>query len=102
MVDFQSRVENLRIEDLETFASADGTRTVSRLRLTGTNNGMMGLPADGRPFTLTANSILACREDGKILQNWVERNIERSTAHSPTSRDVGPKYGREGRVMTAG
>lgn len=74
VADFQSRVGNLRLEVLETFASADGTRTVSRLRLTGGNKGMMGLPPDGRPFTLTVTSILALREDGKILHNWVERN----------------------------
>ena len=74
VADFQSRVGDLKLEVLETFASADGTRTVSRLRLTGGNRGMMGLPPDGRPFTLTVTSILAFREDGKILHNWVERN----------------------------
>ncbi len=74
VADFQSRVGDLKLEVIETFSSADGTRTVSRLRLTGGNKGMMGLPPDGRPFTLTVTSILAFREDGKILHNWVERN----------------------------
>lgn len=74
IADFQSHVKDLSLEVLETFPSADGTRTVSRLRLTGGNKGMMGLPPDGRPFTLTVTSILAFREDGKIVHNWVERN----------------------------
>lgn len=74
VADFQSHVSDLKLEVPETFPSADGTRTVSRLRLTGGNNGMMGLPPDGKPFTLTATAILAFREDGKILHNWVERN----------------------------
>jgi predicted ester cyclase len=74
LTDFQSRVGDLKLEVLETFPSADGTRTVSRLRVSGGNKGMMGLPPDGRPFTLTATSILAFNSDGKILHNWVERN----------------------------
>jgi hypothetical protein len=67
VADFQSRIGDLKLEVLETFASADGTRTVSRLRLTGDTKGMMGLPPDARPFTLTVTSILAFRDDGRIL-----------------------------------
>lgn len=74
MADFQSLVDDLNLEVLETFPSADGTRTVSRLRLTGGNKSIMGLPPDGRQFTLTVTSILAFREVGKILHNCVERN----------------------------
>ncbi len=45
IADFQSRVKDLSLEVLETFPSADGTRTVSRLRLTGGNQGHDGTSA---------------------------------------------------------
>lgn len=74
VADFQARGDDLKLEVIETFPSADGSRTASRLRLTAGNNGMMGLSPDGQPFTLTVTAILAYREDGKIVHNWVERN----------------------------
>jgi hypothetical protein len=71
---FQFKVGDLKLEILETFATADGKRVVSRLRLTGTNNGIFGLVPDNRPFSMTASAIWAAREDGKLEHNWVERN----------------------------
>lgn len=71
---FQSKISDLKLEIVDIFSSADGTQVVSRLRLTGANNGMFGLPADQRPFVMTATAVWAVNEDGKLEHNWVERN----------------------------
>ena len=49
VADFQSKIADLKIETVETFANPDGSRVSSRWRVTGRNNGMFGLPADGKP-----------------------------------------------------
>ena len=71
---FQSNIADLTWETIETFASADGLRVSSRFRITGRNNGMFGLPADGKPVALTGNAILAVTPAGKLAHNWVERS----------------------------
>ena len=71
---FQSKIADLKFETIETFASADGLRVSSRFRVTGRNNGMFGLPADGKPVAFTGNAILAVTPTGKIAHNWVERS----------------------------
>ena len=39
----------------------------------GRNNGMLGLPADGRPVAFTGIAIWEVR-DGKLARCWVERS----------------------------
>ena len=46
----------------------------SRFRITGHNNGIFGLPADGKPVALTGNAIRAVTPTGKLAHNWVERS----------------------------
>jgi predicted ester cyclase len=71
---FQSRIADLRWETIETFSNPDGSRVASRFRITGRNNGMFGLPADGKPIAFTGNAILAVTPTGKLSRNWVERS----------------------------
>jgi hypothetical protein len=46
----------------------------SRFGVTGHNNGMFGLPADGKPVAFSGNAILAVSPTGKLARNWVERS----------------------------
>ena len=70
---FQARIGDLRLEPIETFANAEGTRAVSRWVVTGTNQGVLGTPADGRPVRFTGIAVWEIR-DGRLAHNWVERS----------------------------
>ena len=70
---FLKKIDDFRFEVLETFQNSDGSRVASRWRFTGRNNGVFGTVADHRPISCTGTAIWAVREDGKLLQNWVER-----------------------------
>ena len=59
-------------EHLDIFSSADGERIVSRWVTRGTNNGMFGLPADGKPIEFTGIAIWRAA-DGRLAECWVER-----------------------------
>ena len=71
---FQSKIADLKWEPIETFANTDGSRVSSRFRITGRNNGIFGLPADGKPIEFTGNAILAVTPTGKLAHNWIERS----------------------------
>ena len=71
---FQSRIADLEWETIETFSNLDGSRVASRFRITGRNNGMLGLPADGKPVAFTGTAIFAVTPTGKLARNWVERS----------------------------
>jgi len=71
---FQSTIAELKWETIETFSNSDGSRVASRFRVTGRNNGMFGLPADGKPVAFTGNAILAVTPTGKLTRSWVERS----------------------------
>lgn len=73
IIRFQSNILDLHLTPIETFASADGSRIVSRWHITGKNHGMLGTPADGRAISLTGIAIWAF-EDGWLTHNWVERS----------------------------
>ena len=70
--EFQLRYGNAHTEILETFATASGDRVVSRWFNTGINQGMFGLPADGRTATFTGIAIWRVNE-GRLAECWVER-----------------------------
>ena len=72
--DFLSKILDFNFETIESFQNADGTRVASRWRVHGRNNGMFGLPPDGRPIEFTGTAVWAVRADGKLLHNWVERS----------------------------
>jgi predicted ester cyclase len=69
---FQTVLEDARNEILEVFADAAGERVVSRWLCTGRNNGIFGLPADGRPVAFTGIAIWRVR-DGRLAECWAER-----------------------------
>ena len=71
---FLEQVADFKFEVIETFQNEDGSRVASRWRVTGKNNGILGMPADQRPIDFTGTAIWAVREDGKLLHNWVERS----------------------------
>ena len=50
-----------------------GDRVVSRWITRGTNEGMFGLPADGRPIAFTGIAIWRV-ESGRLAECWVERS----------------------------
>lgn len=59
-------------EILEVFASPAGDRVVARWINRGRNNGVFGLPADGRPISFHGISVWKVR-DGRLAECWVER-----------------------------
>jgi SnoaL-like polyketide cyclase len=69
----QAQIASISIKPLDTFSDKSGTSVASRWIATGNNNGMFGLPADGRPIELTGISIWKSRE-GKLASHWVERS----------------------------
>lgn len=71
---FQSTIADLQWETIETFSNPEGSRVASRFPVSGRNNGMFGLPADGKPVVFTGNAILAVTPAGKVARNWVERS----------------------------
>ncbi len=70
---FQEKAKGLRLENLECFESADGSRVTSRWIARGRNGGVLGTEADGREIEFTGIAIWAIR-DGKLAHNWVERS----------------------------
>jgi predicted ester cyclase len=69
---FQSIYGNAHSRIDEVFASATGDRVVARWFNTGVNQGIFGLPADGRPVSFTGIAIWRVR-DGRLAECWVER-----------------------------
>jgi putative hydrolases of HD superfamily len=70
--EFQSRLLDARTRSVDAFANATGDRVVSRWVCTGINNGLLGLPADGRPVSFTGIAVWRLR-DGRLAECWVER-----------------------------
>jgi predicted ester cyclase len=70
---FQKLLPDARTVNQEAFSNAAGDRAMSRWICTGKNNGIFGLPPDGRPVSFTGISIWKIR-DGKLAECWVERS----------------------------
>ena len=70
--EFQQRLSGATNETLEVFANATGDRVVSRWVCRGRNQGIFGLPADGRPVAFTGIAIWRV-EGGRLAECWVER-----------------------------
>lgn len=72
VADFQTVLTSARNEILEVFANAAGDRVVSRWMCSGFNNGIFGLPADGRPVMFSGIAIWRV-ENGRLAECWIER-----------------------------
>lgn len=73
VADFQTRLLDARTDNDEVFANAAGDRVVSRWTCTGRNNGMFGLPPDGRPVSFTGVAIWRVA-DRRLAECWAERS----------------------------
>lgn len=69
----QETVREATNEHLEVFTNSAGDRVVSRWMTRGLNNGMFGLPADGRPVAFSGIAIWRV-ESGRLAECWVERS----------------------------
>ncbi len=63
-------------EIVDVFASSAGDRVVARWINRGRNNGVFGLPADGRPIAFHGISVWRVR-DRRLAECWVEREPPR-------------------------
>jgi steroid delta-isomerase-like uncharacterized protein len=70
---FLEKITDMRLEVLESFQNADGSRVASRWVLTGKNNGFAGAAPDQQAIAMTGTAVWAVRDDGKLLSNHVER-----------------------------
>jgi steroid delta-isomerase-like uncharacterized protein len=81
---FLAKITDLRLDVIESFQNADGSRVASRWLLTGKNNGFAGTAPDQQEIKMTGTAVWAVREDGKLLSNHVERaaleQLQRLTA----------------------
>jgi len=73
VADMQKTVGGATNEHLEVFTNAEGDRVVSRWITRGSNNGMFGLPADGKPVAFTGIAIWRV-ENGRLAECGVERS----------------------------
>lgn len=71
--DFQRVLLDARTDNIEVFSNRSGSRVVSRWICTGKNNGIFGLPPDGRAVSFTGIAIWEVRE-GRLAECWVERS----------------------------
>lgn len=70
---FQKKIGDLRLEEKDTFASADGSKVTSRWIARGKNRGLFDLPADDREIEFSGIALWEIT-DGKLSHNWVERS----------------------------
>lgn len=73
VADFHDALQGATNQVIDVFANPSGDRVVSRWICTGTNNGLFGLPADGRPVSFSGVAIWAVRDD-RLSECWVERS----------------------------
>ena len=73
VVSFLGVLNNCHLENIDIFESKDGSKVVSRWKLTGFNNGLMGLEPDQQPISMTGTAVWQIR-DNKLAHNWVERS----------------------------
>lgn len=76
IAEFFRSLPGARDEILDVFANAEGDRVTARWTCSGTNQGVFGLPPDGRPVRFHGISVWAVR-DGRLAECWVEREPPR-------------------------
>ena len=72
IVEFQQVMPEAVDEVLDVFASDSGELVCARWINRGKNNGVFGLPPDGRPVEFHGISVYRVR-DGRLSECWVER-----------------------------
>jgi steroid delta-isomerase-like uncharacterized protein len=72
IVEFHQSMPEAVDDVLEVFANDPGDRVCARWINRGKNNGVFGLPADGRPVQFHGISVYRVR-DGRLAECWVER-----------------------------
>jgi ketosteroid isomerase-like protein len=70
---FLEKINDFNFEVIETFQNEDRSRVTSLWRVTGKNNGMFNTAPSQQPISFTGTAVWTVREDGKLLQNRVER-----------------------------
>lgn len=70
---FQQVLGDAETISLDAFSNEAKDKVVSRWVCTGKQNGMFGLPADGKPVSFTGIAIWTIR-NGKLAECWVERS----------------------------
>lgn len=73
VAEFQRKLTDARTENVEAFTDATGKTVVSRWVCTGKNNGIFGLPADGRTVSFTGIAIWRVKGN-RLAECWVERS----------------------------
>jgi len=71
--DFQRKLADAITVSEDIIRNEAGDRVVSRWTCSGKNNGIFGLPADGRDIAFTGIAIWRVR-DNKLAECWVERS----------------------------
>jgi predicted ester cyclase len=77
VVEFQRLMPEAVDEILDVFANAAGDRVCARWINRGRNNGVFGLPPDGRPIEFHGISVWSVRER-RLAECWVEREAPRN------------------------
>jgi len=70
---FQELLLDAITENQDAFSNSTGDRVVSRWICSGKNNGILGLPPDGRLVSFTGIAIWKIK-NGKLAECWVERS----------------------------
>lgn len=79
VVEFHRLMPEAVDEILDVFANAVGDRVCARWINRGKNNGVFGLPPDGRPIEFHGISVWRVRE-GRLAECWVEREAPRNAS----------------------
>ena len=74
VIGFQSKIQDMDFQIIESFQNDDGSRVASRWRLTGRNNEIMGTEPNGAPIDMVGIAVWEVGKDGLLRHNWVERN----------------------------
>ncbi len=80
VVGFLHLMHESHLEPLDAFESDCGTKVVVRWKLTGINNGILGLPPNRQNIEFFGTAIWLIK-DGKLAHNWVERNSHEVFQH---------------------
>ena len=81
IVDFHRLMPEAVDEILDVFANSSGDLVCARWINRGKNNGVFGLPPDGRPVEFHGISVYRVR-DGQLSECWVEREAPKFQARS--------------------
>ncbi len=76
VVEFHRQMPEAIDEVLDVFANPSGDRVVARWINRGRNNGVFGLPPDGKTIEFHGISVWRVR-DGRLAECWVERDPPR-------------------------